>query len=110
MRNAKIRCILFAVLIASMKPLQAQLIERQLTNEQKYAVIKSSAQLLNDHYLFPHKAKQVEQLLTGKFNEGAFDKVVDPKAFGKQVQGLMQEVTRDKHLRLLYAPALVKNL
>ncbi|RDC61526.1 S41 family peptidase [Adhaeribacter pallidiroseus] len=108
--KAYIGHIVFMFLVLVLNPAFCQQLNFDLTDTKKYSVIQSASQILNDNYLFPNKAKKIEKLLNEKFKAGDFEKVADPKAFGKELQLLMQEVTLDKHLRILYSPNMVKEL
>jgi retinol-binding protein 3 len=76
----------------------------ELSVAEKRHFIKTASDFLNDNYLFPDKARQIEIRLAQEWERGAFTVLDDPKAFAGKMQALMQEITQDKHLWVIHAP------
>lgn len=53
---------------------------------------------LNDHYVFPEKAKQIEALLRQRQREGKYDGITDGEQLAKQLTDDMDGVVHDQHL------------
>jgi hypothetical protein len=53
---------------------------------------------LNDHYVFPDKAKQAEAVLRQHLREGKYDAITDGERFADQLTDELHTLTRDKHM------------
>lgn len=53
---------------------------------------------LNENYVFPEKAKQVETLLRQHMKEGRYDRITDGEQFANQLTIDLHGVTRDLHM------------
>jgi hypothetical protein len=53
---------------------------------------------LNDHYVFPEKAKQIETLLRQRQREGKYDAITDGEQLAKQLEVDIGGVVHDQHL------------
>jgi hypothetical protein len=62
---------------------------------------------LNDHYVFPDKAKQIEALLRQRQQEGKYDGITDGEQLAKQLEDDLNGVAHDKHLAVGFSPGLV---
>jgi hypothetical protein len=60
---------------------------------------------LNEAYVFPEVAKKMEASLRKKLKAGAYDKLTQPDELAGALTRDIQEVSKDKHLTVLYAPA-----
>jgi hypothetical protein len=61
---------------------------------------------LNDHYVFPDKARQIEALLQRRQREGKYDHITSGYRLARQLAADIQGVVRDKHLKVGYHPRL----
>jgi hypothetical protein len=59
---------------------------------------------LNEHYVFPDVAKKMEAALRQKLKAGAYDKVGNSAELADALTRDLQEVSKDKHLNVLFAP------
>jgi C-terminal processing protease CtpA/Prc len=73
-------------------------------------VVKGVGDLLKDLYIFPDKAKEMDALITEKLQEGAYDKLIDVQAFARTLTEDLRSVSKDKHIRVIYGPEIVKRI
>jgi hypothetical protein len=62
---------------------------------------------LNDHYVFPDKAKQIEAALRQRQHEGKYDGLTDGKQLAKQLTDDLHGVAHDLHMEVYFSPGLV---
>jgi hypothetical protein len=62
---------------------------------------------LNEHYVFPDKAKQVEAVLRQRQREGKYDGITDGEQLASQLTEDVAGVVHDKHLMVGFDPGLV---
>lgn len=53
---------------------------------------------LNEHYVFPEKAKQMESVLRQRQREGRYNAITDGEQLSKQLTDDLQSVVHDQHL------------
>jgi hypothetical protein len=53
---------------------------------------------LNDHYVFPDKAKQIEAVLRQRQREGKYDGITDGEQLAKQLTDDLEGIVHDQHL------------
>jgi C-terminal processing protease CtpA/Prc len=61
--------------------------------------------MLNEFYVFPDVAKQMEAALRTHQQQGDYDSVADGDAFAGKLTDDLQAVSHDKHLRVSFSPA-----
>jgi hypothetical protein len=64
------------------------------------------AAMLNEHYVFPDVAKKMETSLRQKLKAGAYEKLTHSAELTDALTRDLQEVSKDKHLSINYAPAM----
>jgi hypothetical protein len=62
---------------------------------------------LNDHYVFPDKAKQIEAVLRQRQHEGKYDGMTDGEQLAKQLTDDLRGVAHDLHMSVRFSPGLV---
>jgi hypothetical protein len=62
---------------------------------------------LNDHYVFPDKARQIEAVLRQRQREGKYDGITDGEQLAKQLTADLAGVVHDKHLMVGFEPDMV---
>ena len=105
--------IAMAIIVIIQNPVKAQTIEvsgKVLNKEAKMQTINSIADLLNNNYIFPETAKKMEEYLSSKMKDGAYDKISDPMAFAEQMTKDLQEISKDGHIRVGYSPQQVAEM
>jgi hypothetical protein len=60
---------------------------------------------LNENYVFPDVAKKMETAIRQKLKAGAYDKLSNSAEFARALTRDLQEVSKDKHLSIHYAPS-----
>ena len=65
-------------------------------------IIHSLIVALNEHYIFPDIAKEIEKDLELKLAKKTYENIKCPETFSKQVTDDLQKISKDKHLRLRY--------
>ena len=69
----------------------------------RMAVIEGALKALNDNYVFPETAKKMEQAVRERIARKEYDQITSAKALAAALQNHLQEVSRDKHLRVMYS-------
>lgn len=66
-------------------------------------VIESLIKRLNDAYIFPDVAGKMEQAVRARIAKGEYEQITSAKKFAEKLTADVQEVSRDKHLRVRYS-------
>jgi C-terminal processing protease CtpA/Prc len=66
-------------------------------------VVESLIKRLNDTYIFPDTAARMEQAVRARVAKGEYDQITSAKKFAEKLTADVQEVSRDKHLRVRYS-------
>lgn len=66
-------------------------------------VIENFIKRLNDTYVFPDVAAKMERAVRERLDRGEYDKLSSAKQFAEKLTADVQEVSRDKHLRVRYS-------
>ncbi|HEX8603544.1 MAG TPA: S41 family peptidase [Pseudoduganella sp.] len=69
--------------------------------------IDSLVARLNDHYVFPDKARQVEAVLRQRQREGKYDAITDGEQLARQLKADVDGIVHDKHLDIGFDPGQV---
>ena len=79
----------------------------------KKQVVESAIRELNERYVFPEVAKQVETALNRNLQAKSYEAFTDTQKFAEQLTTDIQGVTKDKHIRVRYSarpiPERVRN-
>jgi retinol-binding protein 3 len=67
------------------------------------AVIDGALKALNAAYVFPEVAAKMERAIRDRQEKKEYDTVTSARAFADALTAHLQEVSRDKHLRLMYS-------
>jgi hypothetical protein len=72
-------------------------------------VIEAAIREMNEHYVFPDKAKQAEKDLRQRLAAMAYegDELADPKTFADRLTADIQASTKDKHLRVRHSETVL---
>ncbi|MCI0525782.1 MAG: S41 family peptidase [Acidobacteria bacterium] len=65
-------------------------------------VIESALKALNDEYVFPETARKMEQVIRERMRRKEYDGVSSASSFATSLTAHLQEVSRDKHLRVIF--------
>ena len=66
-------------------------------------VIENLLKRLGDAYVFPDTAAKMERAVRERLEKGEYDKITSAKQFAEKLTADVQEVSRDKHLRVRYS-------
>jgi C-terminal processing protease CtpA/Prc len=69
----------------------------------KTEVIDAAIKSLNEGYIFPEVAKKMETMLRDRLQKKEYDEVTSAKQFATLLTNQLQEVSKDKHLRVRYS-------
>ncbi|WP_161966129.1 S41 family peptidase [Steroidobacter cummioxidans] len=86
-------------------PPGAAIIGFQIDEATRDRVIAGSIAKLNESYVFPEAAQKMEQMLRRHQKRGDYDGVKDGEKFASLLTTHLQEVSRDKHLRVNFSAA-----
>jgi len=67
------------------------------------AVIEGALRRLNDSYVFPEAAKKMEQAMRERAGRKEYDQITSAKVLATTLQKDFQDVSHDKHLRVMYS-------
>src|SRR5262249_7181822 len=74
-----------------------------LTVEQRSEVLDGVLKKLNDHYIFPDKAREMEKSIRARQEKKEYDAITSARTFAETLTKHLQEVSHDKHLRVLFS-------
>ncbi|HJQ70119.1 MAG TPA: S41 family peptidase [Blastocatellia bacterium] len=108
MRNLlKVLCLTAVVFLFGSAPAFAQQGPEQpditLDAATRSAVIEGLIKRVNENYVFPEVAKKMEQAIRERAQKKEYDNVTSSKQFAQKLTADLQEVSRDKHLRVRYS-------
>jgi hypothetical protein len=70
----------------------------------RLAMIETLVAKLNDHYVFPDKARQIEAALRQRQQEGKYDAVTDGKQLAIQLTDDLRGAAHDLHMSVFFSP------
>jgi hypothetical protein len=77
--------------------------DRQIDTEFQAEVIDSVAAALNEIYVFPDMAKEMEKHLRKQFKKKAYQDITSCRDFTRKLTEDLQEISKDRHLRVMFA-------
>jgi retinol-binding protein 3 len=75
-----------------------------VTENERSEVIESLARQLNNNYVFPETGEKMSFQLKSNLQSGHYRDMTDPVEFAAQLTKDLQLVSKDKHLRVMFAP------
>lgn len=81
-----------------------------LTKDEIRSTLQKAGELLQSKYVFPDVALKMQQALKTAADKGSFDKVNDASALAAEVNKVLQDISKDKHLRFRFAPGFAQEL
>lgn len=101
---------LFLVLIIWLL-LQNQLVAQsdvnKLNKKEIAVTIDSINRKLNKNYVFPEMAIKMSKILNANFKNGKYSALANPGELARQLTNDLQEISKDKHLMVVYNPAVI---
>jgi hypothetical protein len=98
--------LLAGLLIMAATSLRAQ--DSPMTSAERAVVIDSISSKLNSNYVFPKVAEKMSADLRAKLNKGEYNSITDPNQFANKLTEDLQSVSKDKHLRVSFAPDQIR--
>jgi hypothetical protein len=101
--------VLAALLVIASLPAPSQVLIKKdqpdstLTQEQRSEVLDGLLKQLNDHYIFPDKARELEKTIRARQDKKEYDSIASARTFAETLTKHLQEVSHDKHLRVLFS-------
>lgn len=81
-----------------------------LSSADKKAVIETAFGLLKDNYIFPERAKLIEEFVGQKLRRGGYDAQGNPEEFLESLNSDLQLAGKDRHLKISFGPDRVKQI
>ncbi len=72
------------------------------TNRERSILINNLLVQLNETYIFPEVAAEIEQSIRMRVSNGEYDTLASEEQFAEMLTQHLQEVSHDKHLRVFY--------
>jgi hypothetical protein len=79
-----------------------------LTKMEQRIVIDSIGAKLNGNYIFPEVAAQMASSLQSKLKDGEYASIFDPQEFSNVLTADLQAISKDKHIRVSFAPQQIE--
>jgi hypothetical protein len=97
-------------MFVSLAAAQAQVVAGQgqsktIDAREQAAIIDSVTSALNDSYIFPKVAKEMEKLIRKQLKDRAYAKLTDIMDFAQQLTKDLRSVSKDRHLGVAYIPS-----
>ncbi len=105
-RAAGLRSVHLALAALLLCPLAAQgnrpQEDKPIDGRTRSEVLEGCIKQLNESYVFPEKAKEMEKALRRNMEAGVYDGIESSLEFSRKLTEDLQAVSKDKHLRILY--------
>lgn len=67
------------------------------------AVIETTLKLLNENYVFPDVAKQIDTAIRQRLQKREYDRITNPASLAEMLTSQLQEISHDKHMSVSYS-------
>jgi hypothetical protein len=94
---------LIGTVVALPEPYRPFLREVVVDGAMRTQVIDKLVAGLNQHYVFPETAKQIEALLRNRQHDGAYDMMLNGEQFAAQLTADMASVAHDRHMKVKFS-------
>jgi len=81
-----------------------------LSAAQKEAIVDEISKLMNESYVYPDKAKQIEERLRSRLAGGAYKDKADAREFAMVVAHDILEVSKDRHTGFVFDPKMADGI
>lgn len=88
---------------ACAQPPRANQPDKTLTPEIRTEVVDTLLKKLNENYIFPETAKKMETAIRNRATSHEYDSVTSSRSFAELLTTQLQEVSKDKHLRVRFS-------
>jgi len=96
----KLLALLFGCMIYSFS-------NAQITAQQKNEMIDSTIKALNERYIFPDVAKQIETFLRKQQELKVYDTIMNGDVFAQRLSNDLKRIGKDKHLNVGYSAEII---
>ena len=86
------------------------LADKQIDTKTKLCIIEEISKLLNERYIFPDVAKSIEKKLHEEHDNGTFEHILSVSHFTKEIDKILQVISKDEHLHLVDNPELLERI
>jgi retinol-binding protein 3 len=97
--------LVFAAVLMSTAHAQRRVVvgsdDRKVDAAARAEIIDEVTEALNEVYIFPEKAAEMEELVRFKLKEGAYDDVTSLMAFSELLTRDLRAICKDRHLRVM---------
>jgi hypothetical protein len=69
----------------------------------RMAVIETTLKLLNENYIFPDVAKQIDTAIRQRLQKKEYDRIDNPATLAELLTSQLQEISHDKHMSVFYS-------
>lgn len=107
---SSLRRILAAIMLAlaSISPATAQSAaagpDMEIDARTRSEIMEGVLARLNDAYVFPETAKEMENAIRARTDRGEYDEIGSLRVFTDSLTSHLRAVSHDKHIRVLYSP------
>lgn len=106
--KSRLVVILFMLALALIGALAVMPAKFTLDGAMRAQVIEALAVELDQHYVFPDTAKQMEALLRQRQRDGKYAAISDGMQFAAQLTNDIASVARDKHMKVRFSPDFLR--
>lgn len=99
--------LVFTILLLLQNQLEAQSEVKKLSKKEIGLTIDSINHKLNKNYVFPEVATQMAKALDTNFKKGKYNAIAAPNELAIQLTNDLREISKDKHLMVVYNPEVI---
>lgn len=88
----------------------AQEAETKIDAAEQKEVVTNISDILGKNYVFPEVAKKMGAHIQKKLKKGKYSLITSPQVFANQLAADLREISKDKHIRVVFAPEIVKQM
>ncbi|HEX8749332.1 MAG TPA: S41 family peptidase [Pyrinomonadaceae bacterium] len=99
--------MVLSLLLAGAARAQNAQAELKLDAAMRAELIGNTLKRVNELYVFPEVAKEVEKAIRARVEKKEYDEITSGPAFAQKLTADLQAVTRDKHLRVQFSEKLL---
>lgn len=105
--NLKPGFLVLIILLFLQNQLVAQSDVNKLNKKEIAVTIDSINRKLNKNYVFPETATKMAEILNVNFKNGKYTALTNPGELARQLTNDLQEISKDKHLMVVYNPTVI---
>jgi len=109
MKILKTHNIAIIILILNIGIVSAQK-SRNISNNEKTVIIEKTISLINKNYIYPDRAKLIDQYIHESLSKGGYDTLNKTVAFFESFESDIQQQGKDQHFSIGFDPDRVKQI